>query len=165
MKHLLLIRHAKSSWKNPELKDHDRPLNNRGKRNAPEMALRLLSANIKADFVLSSSSRRTVDTANLICAEYPVEIKKSMNLFHCSASELIQEIRNTASRINSLFVLGHEPGISATVFKLTGVSIAHFPTCGIASIIFNEDHWKNIDTKKGELEWFDYPKNSNSPFI
>ncbi len=161
MKKLFIVRHAKSSWDNPKLDDYDRPLNKRGKRNAPEMGKRLAQKNIKPDLIISSPAKRAASTAKRIAREisYPVDkIIKNDRIYHGSNSEVIDVIRNVKDSVNTLMIFGHNPGFTDLANYLSGSNIYNIPTCGVVEIDFNINTWKDIDRNGGDLIEFDYPK-------
>jgi phosphohistidine phosphatase len=161
MKKLFVIRHAKSSWNYPDLDDIDRPLNKRGKRNAPEMGKRLSVKGVKPDLLITSPAKRAASTAKKIAKalSYPKDqIVIDQNLYHGTNQEVIDVIRNASDKIGTLMIFGHNPGFTELVNHLSGSSIYNIPTCGIAEIGFDIQSWKDIDKIKGKLIDFDYPK-------
>ena len=115
MKTLILLRHAKSSWKDPYLSDHDRPLNKRGKRDAPLMARVYKRHFSTPDLIMCSSSERTKATANAFIQELGVGIEKleyERDLYHADAFEMLRIISLVDSGVNTLLVIGHNPGIT-----------------------------------------------------
>src|SRR5690606_14252396 len=118
MKKLLLYRHAKSSWEDPYLEDHKRPLALRGLRDAPYMAQRLKKKGIFPDAIISSDTERAKATA-LITAEnlhFPKkQIEWSRRLYHASAETILSKITQTDNQYNLLFVFGHNPGLTDLV--------------------------------------------------
>ncbi len=161
MKTLYIVRHAKSSWDNSDLDDFDRPLNERGKRNAPEMGERLKEKGIKPDLIISSSAKRAFSTAKKIAKEvdYPVDkIKKSENLYLASISSAINIIRQVDDSVAALMIFGHNPGWTELSNYLCDVYIDNIPTAGVSAIRFDFDSWAKIDKGKGKMLFFDYPK-------
>ena len=165
MKTLYIVRHAKSSWDNPDLADIDRPLNNRGNKNAPEMGQRLSKRNIQPDLLLSSPANRAYTTAQKIAKEigYPVDnVSTSKEVYHAGSGGLLQLVRNQSDSINTLMIFGHNPGFTWFANSLTGEYIDNIPTCGIVAIEFDVESWSNIETGEGKLIFFDYPKKKAS---
>lgn len=161
MKTLFVIRHAKSSWNDPDLDDIDRPLNKRGKRNAPEMGKRLSAKGVKPDLLITSPAKRAATTAKKIAKalSYPKDqIVIDQTLYHGTNQEVINVIRNVSDEIGTLMIFGHNPGFTDLVNQLSGSSIYNIPTCGIAEIGFDIQSWNDIDKNKGRLIDFDYPK-------
>lgn len=161
MKLLYLVRHAKSSWANMSLADHDRPLNNRGKRNAPEMGKRLHSKGILPDLLISSTAKRALSTAKKIALEInyePNKIRTSRFLFHAGEEDIVELIRQQDNNLDSLMLFGHNPGFTYCVNLLSNAGIDNVPTCGIIAISFDTDSWRDIERGQGKLTFFDYPK-------
>jgi len=161
VKTLYLIRHAKSSWSNPGLADFDRGLNKRGKRNAPFMGKRLADHGVLPDLILSSPAKRAKKTANKIAKEigYPkgrIIFKKT--LYHSSVSNLLKVVTSVEDNIDSLFVVGHNWGITEFAEMLTDKDLGNIPTSGIAAITFPLDQWQHISWGDGDLLFFDFPK-------
>jgi phosphohistidine phosphatase len=161
MKILYLVRHAKSSWKFPELSDHDRPLNKRGKRDAPDMANRLKSKGVLPDTLISSTANRAYTTAQNIAKGIgfsAAEIIPNSDLFHAESSEIIEVIQGINNTHESAMIFGHNPGFTTTANRLINLGIDNIPTCGVLVISFAVDSWSEIDSNKGELVFYDYPK-------
>lgn len=165
LKTLILIRHAKSSWGHPELRDFERPLNNRGLREAPEMGRRLRARDMKPDLILSSPAQRAVHTAELIAEslDYPAQkIHLEQKIYEASTGELVNIIRTVENQHNSLFLIGHNPAITYLSEHITGRLIENMPTCGISCIAFSKQSWNEVDRGAGNLVFFDYPKHIQS---
>ncbi len=151
MKTLILLRHAKSSWKDPYLSDHDRPLNKRGKRDAPLMARVYKRHFSSPDLILCSSSERTKATANAFIQELGIGVEKleyERGLYHADAFEMLRIISLVDSGVNTLLVIGHNPGITilANVFK-PGLT-QNIPTCGMAAFRKPGDSWLDFTSKE-----------------
>lgn len=161
MKTLYLVRHAKSSWKFPEFSDHDRPLNKRGKRDAPDMGQRLVLSNILPDLFISSTANRTFTTAQIIASKTGYtseEIIPNSDLYHADPTEILEVIQKVDNKHESLMLFGHNPGFTWTANQLANLSIKNIPTCGVLSISFSVENWAKVDFGKGELVFYDYPK-------
>lgn len=162
MKTLYLIRHAKSSWDYPLLTDVERPLNGRGKRDAPRMGKRLKEKHVIPDLMITSHAKRTRDTSMLIAETigYPTDrIKTEPNLYHASEEEILGIIKSQKDNCHIVMLFGHNPGLTDLVNQLPGRYIENVPTCGIVAIQFDVDTWQEVDLKKGSLLFFDYPKS------
>ncbi len=160
MKNLYLIRHAKSSWENPSLTDFNRPLNERGKRDAPFMGKILSGKNILPDIVYSSSAKRALKTAKIICEKinFPVEkIKMEDTIYEASVTNLLKIVQSTEESNNSVMLFGHNPGLTSLQNKVCEKEIDNIPTCGIVCIEF-DCLWEAINDNTGELIFFEYPK-------
>ncbi len=161
MKRLYLIRHAKSSWKNPDLADFDRPLNKRGKENAPFMGRRLRKYNVKPDLLLSSPAKRALKTAKLIAGEidFPKEnIVTEELIYEAGVRTLVQVIQNLEDSFHQVMLFGHNPGFTALAECLTAYEVYNIPTCGIFCVDFEIDSWKKVAKDVGIVKFFDYPK-------
>lgn len=161
MRTLYIVRHAKSSWDFPHLSDHDRPLNNRGKKNAPEMGQRLKKRGIKPDLLISSTAKRAHKTAQKIAEEigYPEEdIILTRQLYHAGISEIAEVISFDNDPFPTLLIFGHNPGFTSFANWLTGESIENIPTAGIVAAELDIKSWKNMRQGSGKMLFFDYPK-------
>ncbi|MGB5848722.1 MAG: histidine phosphatase family protein [Ignavibacteriaceae bacterium] len=160
MKTLYLARHAKSSWKNPELSDTERPLNKRGKRDAPYIGNLLKEKGVKPDILISSPAVRARKTAVVIAEliDYPKsEILIDDNIYESSSSELINIIKGFDDKYNSVMMFGHNPGFTMLNNYLTDSFIDNIPTCGVVGIRFNSS-WEKIVGASGKAFFFIYPK-------
>jgi phosphohistidine phosphatase len=165
MKNLVLIRHAKSSWDNPNLDDRDRPLNSRGKRDAPMMGAVLNRRGLSPDRIVSSPARRAVKTAKLIAAQldFPVsQILIDDRIYLAEASTLLALIQDLPEDSNQTILFGHNPGFTELLNTLTEAGVGNVPTCGVASIEFAVDSWAAVSPVAGRLRFFDYPKQHRS---
>ena len=162
MKSLLIIRHAKSSWDQSILNDFERPLNERGKRDAPEMAKRLVSKNINIDLFIASPAKRAKKTAELFIREFSRnenEILLIPGLYHAPVQTFVEVISGVEDSYSSIAVFSHNPGITAFVNTLTPVQIDNMPTCGIFGVTINAEHWSGFLSAKKEFLFFDFPKS------
>ena len=161
MKRLYLVRHAKSSWGNPGLTDFDRPLNKRGKRDAPQMGDYLRSfRQVHPDYVLCSTAKRVRSTAKrlLKALAYPKEqVVWDERIYSGHSDDVLAMIRRIDNQYKEVMVIGHNPDMTELANVLTGVHIANMPTCGVAGIDFDIDSWANI--RLGNLVFFEVPKS------
>ncbi len=161
MKRLFIVRHAKSSWDFPELDDSARPLNKRGKRNAPEMGQRLANRKVVPESIISSPAKRASDTAKLIAKEISFESHKIQNepmFYLASVKNMVAVLQAVPNDVETLMVFGHNPGLTDLANFLSGADIYNIPTCGIAEIEFSISSWKEVEINTGDLKSFDYPK-------
>ncbi|UCD25855.1 MAG: histidine phosphatase family protein [Gemmatimonadota bacterium] len=161
MKTLSLVRHAKSSWKDRTLADHDRPLNKRGKRDAPRMGRRLAKSGVRPDLIVTSTAVRARLTAETIATEigYPVaHIMMDQEIYHAGTNGLLDLIRSLGDANDHVMLFGHNPDITELVNCLTDTYLENVPTCGIAHIRFDTNSWTNVGSVAAELLEFDYPK-------
>ncbi|GAA2971169.1 phosphohistidine phosphatase [Microbacterium terrae] len=153
---LVLVRHAKSDWGDPGLDDHDRPLNDRGRRDAPMMAERLADLGVRPDTILASTALRARTTAEAFGDAFGVEVTLDPELYGASARTLLAAA--TASGSSNVVVVAHDPGMSALAGALSDGGIEHMPTCAVASFIWKQDDW-NVATALDPDEWsFDSPR-------
>lgn len=161
MKTLYLIRHAKSDWSNPLLRDFDRPLNKRGDKDAPFMGNVLAKAHIHPDLILSSPAARAKKTA--------VEIAKQLNynthsirydetLYEADIITIEHLLKSISPSQQTVFLIGHNPGLTEFAQYISGYAIENIPTCGIVCVKLKEDNWKSIGENSTLFASFDYPK-------
>jgi len=161
MRSLYLVRHAKSSWDFPELTDLKRPLNKRGKSDAPKMGKLLRKKDESPDLMISSPAKRAFGTARRIAKElgYPVKkIIKEESLYMADTEEFFSVIKDTPDKVDKLMLFAHNYGITYFANYISNSSIDNIPTCGLVRIDFDIDSWKDIEKHKGSLIYFEYPK-------
>ena len=161
MKTLTILRHAKSSWDNPDIIDFDRPLNERGQRNAPEMGQRMKVAGIRPSLIISSPAVRAWTTAKLIASEltYPTEfLQREKDLYHAGISRLFDVIARQDEGFNSIIVVGHNPGLTDLANELVPGLTSNLPTAGYVSIAIDTETWDLRARKSAKLVEHDYPK-------
>jgi len=161
MKTLLLIRHAKSNWDNAHLTDMERPLNDRGRHDAPIMAQRLIRANIKMDLFVSSPARRAKTTAGFFIHEFgrkESEILILPELYHASVQVFKEVVSGLNKSAGSAAIFSHNPGITAFVNTLTSVRLDNMPTCGIFAVTSLATEWSEFLAAGTTFWFFDYPK-------
>ncbi|MEO8446169.1 MAG: histidine phosphatase family protein [bacterium] len=158
---LYLVRHAKSSWKESELSDHDRPLNKRGIRDAPLMAKILRKKKITPDLIMSSTAVRALEFAKIIAEEADYKVKKiiaTKKLYMADASDMLEMIKAIDDKNKTVFIVSHNPEITYFANSLTNYGVDNIPTSGVFGIEFNTDNWNEADFGKGIFKSFDYPK-------
>ncbi len=143
MKTLLLMRHAKSSWKDESLDDHDRPLNKRGKRDAPRMGELLRDRQLVPDYVLCSSARRARKTAECVAFAAGVrgETRITSELYMASPAKILEILAQTSESFNSVLLIAHNPSLEELFERLIGQSRA-FSTAAIAHLHLEIESWK-----------------------
>jgi phosphohistidine phosphatase len=146
MKTLLLLHHAKSSWKEAELSDHDRPLNKRGKNTAPLMGALLHDEDLIPDLILSSSAVRTHNTALLVAkvCTYTGEIIQTRELYLADPQDSVYRLRHVADKHTRVLVVGHNPGLEMLIEALTGETTT-MPTAALAYIELSLKRWRDLD--------------------
>jgi len=152
---LVLVRHAKSDWGNPGLDDHDRPLNDRGMRDAPVLAARLADTGLQLGALLSSTALRARTTAGFFAAAKRVEAELDEELYGAPASTLL---RTAAARgVDAVMVVAHDPGMTVLADRLSGGGIGHMPTCAVATFRWDTPDW-DVATATDPDAWeFDRP--------
>ncbi len=150
MKRLLIMRHAKSSYKDTDLTDHERPLKKRGKNDAQLMGKLLKSKKIVPDLILCSTAERAKETAELLAdsMKYKDKIVFSDALYMAEPSDILAEISSHAKKQKTLMVIGHNPGSEALVQILTG-KVESLPTASIAYVTAKIDDWHAVEKSDG----------------
>src|SRR5215469_341794 len=153
MKSVLILRHAKSSWKQPEIDDHDRPLNKRGKRDAPIMGKLLKNEHIIPDLIISSTAKRAHSTAKDVAktSGYKGKITLVHSLYAAAPAAYIDVLRRLSNNYTRVLMVGHNPGLEELVSMITGEEHI-LPTCSLAHIQFAINNWNEINYKtRGKL--------------
>ena len=161
MKTLYLARHAKSSWKYPKLDDFERPLNKRGRRDAPFMGGILKKLGVKPDLLISSPANRASTTARIIAdkIDYPLEaIHYSERIYGSSANTLIDLVEHLADDVQQAMLVGHNPGLTDLANYLGDYPTSNIPTSGIFCVDLNVSSWADLTPHGGKLRFFEYPK-------
>ena len=161
MKKIYFIRHAKSSWKEKGLSDFERPLNKRGKRDAPFMGSRLKLFDIKPDLIITSPAIRALKTAQKIAEviEFPEsDIVQEPRLYESGFSEYLNVIHSIKESHNEVFIVAHNPDITEVTEILSDALIGNMPTGSILCIGFEVDSFQDIQEHTGKVLFFDYPK-------
>ncbi len=161
MKTLLLLRHAKSSWKAGNVQDFDRPLNQRGLKAAPQVGKSLRKRKLKVDLVLSSPAERARQTAQLMLesARLNVELRYDERIYEAGAARLLEVVSQIDDSANVAMLVGHNPGMEDLLKVLTGED-RHLSTAALACIELNVEKWSKVHTGIGRLEWLAKPKES-----
>ena len=162
MKTLILVRHAKSSWNEIGLGDAERPLNERGKADAPEMAKRLKEKGIKIDLFVSSTAKRAKKTAKYFAEEYSVkkdDIVLVEELYMATDDAFKKTIGNLGDKYDVVALFSHNPGITEFANALSNVRIDNMPTCSVFAVQANTNKWADFENAEKNFLFFDYPKN------
>jgi phosphohistidine phosphatase len=163
MKSLLLVRHAKSEWADPSLADYDRPLAERGKRDAPVMAHRLLDRKIRIDAFVSSPAKRAAKTAKIFAKEYGMKKGKIIfreELYLPSPAAFYDVIASMDNDLDSIALFSHNEGITEFANMLTDARVDNIPTAGVFALKAETDSWKKFREAKKEFWFFDFPKST-----
>ena len=162
MKTLILVRHAKSSWGEAGLSDSERPLNERGKKDAPEMAKRLRKKELPIDRLVSSPAERAFRTARYFAKEFAVkkgEIQVEKSLYGALPSQFEQVVSSLSGSDDTVVLFSHNPGITDYANTLTNVRTDNIPTCGVFAVQAEADSWKEFAKAEKKFLFYDYPKN------
>lgn len=161
-KRITLLRHAKAIAGAGSMADRDRPLNDRGRRDAPLMGRRLHAAGARPGLILTSPAARALETARLVARElrYPLErLQLDSDLYLASPQEILDVIARQDETLSDIVVCGHNPGLTELLNQVTGADIDNLPTCGFGVIEAAIDTWDTWRTlRHGELLHFDYPR-------
>lgn len=160
MKELTLVRHAKSSWKDPKLDDHERPLNKRGKRDAPMMGSLLAKRNYSPDLVMSSPAVRALETATIFAKELGYRRKKIVVegcVYDASVTDLFDVIWSLDDAVTRVMLFGHNPGLTEFATRLGPRSIDNIPTCGVVQLEFDTDNWARVGGVAVKEILYEYP--------
>jgi phosphohistidine phosphatase len=160
MKTLLLLRHAKSSWDDPSLPDFDRPLAERGERDAPRIGRALAERGTIPELVISSTAVRAIQTAEKVTshAKYEGELRLDPHIYGAGSAELMKVVRSLPGDYSTIMLVGHNPGFEDLLGRLTGTP-QHMSTCNVACIGLEVNSWGNIEDGHGQLQWLLKPKS------
>jgi len=161
VRELFLLRHAKSSWDDPALSDFERPLNSRGKEDAPLMGEHIERLGIKPDLVLSSPAKRAKKTAKIVAHKlgYSEErIEWLDRIYEASVQTLLYTVCQLPKEAKRVMIVGHNPALTMLANILGDVAIDNIPTAGIVGIAFDSSDWHEACRMQGHTILFDYPK-------
>jgi phosphohistidine phosphatase len=150
MKTLLILRHAKSSWKEQDLPDHDRPLNERGRNDAPRMGKLLKDEDLIPDLIMSSTAIRAKKTAELVAktCKYKEKIVLNHSLYGAEPTVYLKILGGLSDKRMTALVVGHSPSVEETVELLTGSQDVVMPTCALAQISLPIQNWAELKQQK-----------------
>jgi phosphohistidine phosphatase len=161
MKTLIIVRHAKSSWDDLSLADHERPLAKRGLRDAPFMGARLAEWGPPVDRIISSSAVRALSTAEMFTQEMGLpwdEIIVEDGLYHASSEDMIDLIQEQEDHVDGLMLFGHNPGMTYLVNDLSDLDLDNLPTSGIVVLQFDVNTWGEVGETEAVTAEMDFPK-------
>lgn len=168
MKTLLMLRHAKSSWEEPQLSDHQRPLAPRGKKAAPRIGSYMSANGLLPDLVLCSPARRAVDTWTLVSEQLQTmpEVKLLEDLYHTGPGTILSLLHELPDSISTVLLVGHNPTFEELALSLSGSgdeeSLAEmarkYPTGALAVIDISVDQWREVQPGTGSLRSFIRPR-------
>lgn len=166
MPRLFLLRHAKSSWKDPGLRDRDRPLAGRGRRAAKAIARYLREQDIVPELVLCSTARRARETLERIEPALEVRaVRVEPELYGASARELLERLRGIPDAVESVLMIGHNPSLQRLALDLARPAPAlheleaKYPTAGLAMLVLQCPSWRDLDRGTAELVGFVRPRD------
>jgi phosphohistidine phosphatase len=159
MKTLFLLRHAKSSWDDPDLSDFNRPLNNRGLKAAPKMGAMIRKRKLQPEVVLSSPALRAKQTTEIVCeaAGLATVVCFEPEIYEATPQRLLKIVQGIDDQMNSAMLVGHNPGFEELLAALTAES-QRMPTAALACIELSIDKWCEVLAGTGRLEWLVTPK-------
>lgn len=162
MRTLYIVRHAKSSWAEHGMRDFDRPLNERGSRNAPFMARLFHARGEPVDLMVSSPANRALTTARYFHKELglPADaLVQEPHIYAAQRSTLLQVLNAFPDRAARIMLFGHNPGLTELIDDLSGTDVGNLPTCGIVRIDLLVEAWSMVSRDTGTLVWSDQPKS------
>ena len=161
MKTVYIVRHAKSSWADMTMKDIDRPLNNRGKRDAPVMSSKCVEFQYIPELVITSNAKRAQETCKYFIERFglsDVQIQVNPKLYHAPEDTYFEEGQLIDDSISSIMMFGHNPGITYLANSISEKYIDNVPTCGVLAIQSTAKTWSELDPMNSKLINFIYPK-------
>lgn len=168
MKKVYVVRHAKSSWDDASLRDFDRPLNNRGMRDLPDMGQRLSKLQVLPDLIISSPANRALTTAKGISHKIGYDfsnIQTEPDLYHAGAQTIREIISKVDDSIASVMIFGHNPGFTDLIARLSDLNLYNLPTCAVCGIELDISSWKEIINTRGKYFYYDYPKSVSGSML
>ncbi|GAA4434525.1 histidine phosphatase family protein [Pontibacter saemangeumensis] len=156
------MRHAKSSWEFEELSDHDRPLNKRGRSDAPLIGQELAARGVQPNLIISSPAVRALTTATLVGKEIgyePDDIAVDERMYGAGKEDLLEVVKNVPDDVAFLMMVGHNEAITEFANLLTPEHVASLPTAGVVALEFKCSSWKDISKKNASMLFYDFPKN------
>lgn len=162
MKQLLIVRHAKSSWENFSVPDFERPLNDRGKKDAPMMAERLVRSGINPDLLITSTAKRARKTAELFAKAFGLTDENILGvpeLYEAGVETFFDVVSKMPASAETVILFSHNPGITGFVNSLTTTRIDDMPTCAVFACSCETDQWADFRKAKKEYLFFDFPKS------
>jgi len=161
MRHLFLIRHAKSSWDNPGLRDFNRPLNERGMHDAPRMAKYLHKLQVQPGLIVSSPAKRALTTAQFFAAEFSVpddRIQQEDSIYEAMPSDIQRIISGLPDEADTVLLFGHNPTLTEVSNLFTDDFIDNVPTCGIVHLVSTASSWAELYEDNTRIQACYFPK-------
>lgn len=163
MREVYFIRHAKSSWDSMTITDIDRPLNQRGQRDAPVMAERLKMMGVLPDAIVTSPANRAKTTAEIFGKAWSIaasDIRIEQSIYQGFESTLFGIVRTFSADWQTVLLFGHNPTMTSIANIFSDEIIINVPTCGIIHVVCDIQDWKEFDRNKGKMEGFYFPKQT-----
>jgi phosphohistidine phosphatase len=161
MRTIYLIRHAKSSWDSPEIRDFDRPLNHRGIKDAAEMAELLVIKGVKPDLLVSSPAKRALTTASTFAEAFHLkedEIAQNTDIYESNPLTILKIIRQWPDDASIVLIFGHNPTFTEVANYFARQYIDNIPTCGIVQVESTALSWREVDEKNSRVKSTYFPK-------
>ncbi len=162
MRTLYLVRHAKSSWGNPGLRDHDRPLNERGLHDAPKMAQLLVEQGVKPDLLLSSPAKRALTTALVFAEAFKIEaadVRREPNIYEAYPQEILRIVSELPEQVQTVLLFGHNPTFTEVANRFSEDDlIENVPTCGVVKITSSAVSWREFYEGNSKIAACYFPK-------
>lgn len=161
MRTLFLIRHAKSSWDNPGLRDFNRPLNERGLHDAPKMAQTLAKRGVRPDLIVSSPAKRALSTALFFAKTLGVEeeaVVQEQSIYEAAPADVLHIISRLPDEARTVLLFGHNPTLTDVANRFSEDFIDNIPTCGIVQIESDADSWKAFYESNPTVKACFFPK-------
>ncbi|HNE29300.1 MAG TPA: histidine phosphatase family protein [Saprospiraceae bacterium] len=158
---LYLIRHAKSSWEHPGLRDINRPLNERGTHDAPKMARLLEQTGVQPDLLVSSTAKRAYQTALYFAAAFGVDdeaVEQNPEIYEAMPTDILRVVSRLPARAQTVFLFGHNPTLTEITNRFSETFIANVPTCGIVKIESSATDWAHFDESNARVTASYFPK-------
>lgn len=161
MKTIVFVRHAKSSWTDFRLSDFERPLDERGIKDAPKMALKLKSF-VYPELIISSPANRALTTANVFAELFQCPVQKDRNLYHGFPENYLEAINEVPENVHCIALFGHNPGLTILANSIQSGCTDNLPTCGVVIVSLKQDPpWADITFDDMKIEQILYPKMEN----
>ncbi len=161
VKDVCFVRHAKSNWDHPGLKDFDRPLDQRGLNDAPMMAVKMHKMGLIPDLIITSGAKRAKTTAEIFNKEFKLPKDKFIvndDLYEASSDEVYEVIHGAPDTAHFIYLFGHNPTFTWVANSISGVHIDNVPTCGIVHAQSIITSWKKFKPEHAGLIGFHFPK-------
>lgn len=161
MRTLFLIRHAKSSWDNPGLRDFNRPLNDRGMDIAPKMAIFLAKQGVRPDLMVSSPAKRALTTALFFAEVFGFgheSVVHEQNIYEAAPNDILHIVSHLPDSVHTVLLFGHNPTLTDVANRFSDDHIYNVPTCGIVHIESDAESWKNFGSGDTVVKNCYFPK-------